>query len=231
MPHACRSQPLLASWCQVSSIQLLEYAGSSVLAHKLASAGVEGLHCLPSPATFSLNGVTFGVVSTDIVKHLSSAEVKHGPAQAERLACLMAHLVAQRRCATSALTPSEPTWWPALHRTVACSYYPLYPAAPGVMLDTSRAAHLAMPLTPDVLLLPSDLAAAARLTPASADVLPPQSAAVDPQAHNVLCVNPGRAVKGSAGGSCALLQLCPPAPGQDGRRVSQRTRVDVLRLQ
>ncbi len=50
-------------------------------------------------------------------------------------------------------------------RKTLCSFYPLYPPAPGACLDTSLNAALAMPVTPDVLLLPSNLAPFAKLVP------------------------------------------------------------------
>lgn len=137
-----------------------------------------------------------------------------------RPCCLLRTFVEDHRAAACLAGPDA--------CSAVCSYYPLYPAAPGVMLDTSHAAHLRMPCTPDVLLLPSDLAPGARNTPASADVLPPTSAAVDPAARNVLCINPGRTVKGTAGGTCALLQLCRAE--EAGARVSQRSRVETLKL-
>lgn len=48
---------------------------------------------------------------------------------------------------------------------VLCSYYPLYPPALGTYLDSSLGAALELPCTPDVLLLPSDLAPFAKLLP------------------------------------------------------------------
>jgi len=49
------------------------------------------------------------------------------------------------------------------------SYYPLFPPALGSFLDTSLGAALSLPATPDVLLLPSNLAPFAKLAPAGAD--------------------------------------------------------------
>ena len=57
-----------------------------------------GLHLLPNPATFSIDSTVFGVVTSDIVRHLSGAEVKLGAASADRISCLVAHLLAQHRC-------------------------------------------------------------------------------------------------------------------------------------
>ena len=47
-----------------------------------------------------------------------------------------------------------------------CSYYPVFPPPPGALLDTSLATRsLTMDVTPDVLVVPSDLAAFAKLLP------------------------------------------------------------------
>ena len=46
------------------------------------------------------------------------------------------------------------------------SYFPVFPPPPGSLLDTALGAkQLRLPATPDVLLLPSDLAAFAKLLP------------------------------------------------------------------
>ena len=68
-------------------------------------ADVPGLHLLPNPATFKVDGVTFGAVTSDVIKHLSGAEVKLGAAPADRISCLVAHLLAQQRCAWGSTGP------------------------------------------------------------------------------------------------------------------------------
>lgn len=52
---------------------------------------------LSNPATFRCNDVIVGVVTSDILKHLSGQEVQKGP-QGDRLPGLAAHLLAQQRC-------------------------------------------------------------------------------------------------------------------------------------
>lgn len=50
------------------------------------------------------------------------------------------------------------------------SYFPVFPPPPGALLDTSLAAEaLQLPVTPDVLLVPSELAPFAQLLPAFGD--------------------------------------------------------------
>ena len=52
--------------------------------------------CLPNPAIFSCNEVTVGVVTSDVVKHLSGQEVQRGP-PGDRLPNLAGHLLGQQR--------------------------------------------------------------------------------------------------------------------------------------
>ena len=54
---------------------------------------------LPNPATFRCNEVTVGVVSSDVLKHLSGQEVQKGP-QGDRLPGLAAHMLGQQRSAS-----------------------------------------------------------------------------------------------------------------------------------
>ena len=51
---------------------------------------------LPNPATFACNEVLLGVVTSDILKHLSGQEIQRGP-QGDRLPSLAAHLLGQQR--------------------------------------------------------------------------------------------------------------------------------------
>ena len=62
----------------------------------LGSRHPQAYTCLPNPATFSCNEVTIGVVTSDIVKHLSGQEVQRGPS-GDRLPSLATHLLAQQR--------------------------------------------------------------------------------------------------------------------------------------
>lgn len=52
---------------------------------------------LPNPALFSVNELVVGVVSVDVLRHLSSAEFQRGCTQ-HRLVALASHLVQQGRC-------------------------------------------------------------------------------------------------------------------------------------
>ena len=100
----------------------------------------------------------------------------------------------------------------------ARSYFPLYPPAPGSMLDASLGLELDLPCTPDVLILPSDLAPFAKLVAAdkparsgnadtSGTANPSAAAAERLVMGNVVCVNPGRLAKDKSGGTFARLQV------------------------
>ncbi|KAK9916416.1 hypothetical protein WJX75_002324 [Coccomyxa subellipsoidea] len=154
---------------------------------------------LPNPATFRLNEITFGVSSPDFLKQVSSQELAKGPTP-DRMAALAGHVIGQG------------------------SYFPLYPPAPGLMLDASLGAELDQPCTPDVLILPSDLAPFAKSVAADKPARsgdgnkPAESGAANTAARlgagderlvmgNVVCINPGRLAKDKSGGTFAKLQV------------------------
>uniref|UniRef100_W5M4I8 DNA polymerase alpha subunit B n=1 Tax=Lepisosteus oculatus TaxID=7918 RepID=W5M4I8_LEPOC len=94
--------------------------------------------------------------------------------------------------------PSVPLTSPACAR----SYYPLYPPAVDVNLDYEHfQSHGQMPVTPDVLIVPSDLRYFVK------DVI------------GCVCVNPGRLTKGQVGGTYGrlLVQRGPPLAGGERR--------------
>ena len=88
-----------------------------------------------NPGTFSMGGVVFGAVSEDILMHMAGDSAQHLPSlpSTGRIPRLAQHLLDQR------------------------SYYPLFPAPPTVPLDLAQMGHLDLPVTPDVLLVPSCL--------------------------------------------------------------------------
>lgn len=115
----------------------------------------------------------------------------------------------------------------AAHLLQQQSFYPLFPPPPdgqGGQLDFRHAEHWRLPVTPDVLLLPSKLA------PFAKDVM------------GSLCLNPGALTKATSGGTYALLHVHPiPEPrldamaGQSGdtpiaHAVAPRTHVEILRI-
>ncbi|EWM28950.1 hypothetical protein Naga_100389g2 [Nannochloropsis gaditana] len=140
------------------------------------------LYCLSNPSFFTVNEVAVGVTTNDILCHLSGDEVSYNPGN--RLARLAAHLLQQQ------------------------SFFPLFPppADGQAQLDLRHADHLRMPITPDVLLLPS------KLTPFVKDV------------GGALCINPGTLTKGGGGGTYAMLHI-HPLPAERLERMSPETEV------
>lgn len=125
--------------------------------------------------------ITFGCCTADVLRHLSSEEVSRTPSgvPSDRITRLASHLLAQRRLSplpynTHAIQSLQHNWdlvygSLCLGRRVVhastectfhwCSFYPLFPPAQGVPLDLSVAPReLDIPSTPDLLLLPSNLA-------------------------------------------------------------------------
>lgn len=169
-------------------------------------AAVAGSTALPlaNPSTLRCNEVVLGVTSADWLMGCNREELcRLAPgANEERLPALAAHLPAQR------------------------SYYPLFPPPADVPLDCSRgAADLAMPCTPDLLVLPSELAPFAKLCPvhqlpsgetaAAAGNEAAQPPAATLQGGSVVCINPGRLTKGASGAPARLLLMirrCGGAP-------------------
>ena len=121
---------------------------------------------------------------------------------------------------------------PLLH-----SFYPLFPPPRGACLDTSHYAALQLPASPDLLLLPSNLAPFAKLLPLAA-----AAAGAAGGSHVILgaaaaelavvAVNPGRLAKGVSGGTFAHVTVAAVAgpEGAGGGGVHERMRVDIRRL-
>ena len=90
----------------------------------------------------------------------------------------------------------------------------MFPPAAGALLDSSLANKLHLPVTPDILVLPSDLNPFAKLLPLpsapphEADpVLQSKPTPAGPNAGQVVCVNPGRLTKGNGGGTFSCFQI------------------------
>lgn len=105
------------------------------------------------------------------------------------------------------------------------SYYPIFPAPSSaginVNLDVNKRSCYSMPVQPDVLLIPSRLACLAK---------------------NLTCgtvvVNPGHLVKGSSGGSFAVMDIHPKTMAQqnenialeEGCKIKNRIRVEIRKI-
>ncbi|CAM9929011.1 unnamed protein product, partial [Discosporangium mesarthrocarpum] len=142
---------------------------------RTAGGGVGGrkrVHLTPNPTLVRINGVTVGATSNDVIFDISGDEVS--ARAGNRLARLSEHLLRQQ------------------------SFYPLFPpplpavaAGGGVPLDLRHAPRWELPVTPDVLLLPSRLAQFAK------------------EVQGCLCVNPGQVARGTGGGTYAEMAIHP----------------------
>ncbi|XP_075982564.1 DNA polymerase alpha subunit B [Anticarsia gemmatalis] len=123
------------------------------------------LHFVPDPCTLNINGIVIGVTSTDILMHISQEEISLGMA-GDKLSRLAGHVVMQQ------------------------SYYPLWPAAPGLAMDAALwASHAQLNTTPHVLVLPSNFRYFVK------------------DANGCVVVNPEHLTKGTSGGTFARLLI------------------------
>ena len=122
----------------------------------------------------------------------------------------------------------------------------MYPPAAGALLDSSLAGKLHLPVTPDILLLPSDLNPFAKLLPLPTAPPPeadPAHASARNNAGRVVCVNPGRLTKGNGGGTFSCFQIgaseegkaaaigrAPATNGKLPHQVHARCKVTIKRV-
>ncbi|XP_067373600.1 DNA polymerase alpha subunit B isoform X2 [Channa argus] len=143
---------------------------------------------VPDPCTLLISGVTFGLTSTDILFHMGAEEISCG-AGTDRFSRILKHLLTQR------------------------SYYPLYPPAEEVNMDYEKFQTFGqMSLTPDVLIIPSELRYFIK------DVA------------GCVCVNPGRLTKGQVGGTYSRLLIQHSSASEDGKRVSPCLAAQVVKI-
>ena len=126
----------------------------------------EGVLSYPNPVTFYINEVAVGITSNDIIFHLSNEETSRGVA-GNRINRLASYVIDQR------------------------SFYPLFPPRAGTQLELSKLGKLALPVTPDLMLFPSNVAPFAR------------------EVDGVLCVNPGKLTKAQQGGTYSKITIFP----------------------
>ncbi|KAG8229558.1 hypothetical protein J437_LFUL009032 [Ladona fulva] len=87
----------------------------------------------PDPCMLDIEGVVIGVTSTDILMHISRDETASNNHSLDRLSRLSRHIIEQR------------------------NFYPLYPSDPSLCLDVPLWKEICyMPMTPHILVLPSD---------------------------------------------------------------------------
>ncbi|XP_059811344.1 DNA polymerase alpha subunit B [Hypanus sabinus] len=122
------------------------------------------VHFVSEPCTLNINGVVFGVTSTDVLIHMTAEEINSSVGGSDRFTRILKHILTQR------------------------SYYPLYPPAEDVTIDYENfQMHAQLPVTPDILIVPSELRYFIK------DVL------------GCVCINPGRLTKGQVGGTYGRL--------------------------
>ncbi|KAM8909593.1 DNA polymerase alpha subunit B [Spinachia spinachia] len=143
---------------------------------------------VPDPCTLLLDGVTFGLTSTDILFHMGAEEISCGTGT-DRFSRILKHMLTQR------------------------SYYPLYPPVDEVNMDYEKFQSFGqMPLTPDVLIVPSELRYFVK------DVV------------GCVCVNPGRLTKGQVGGTYGRLLIQRSAASEGGSRLVPCLAAQVVKI-
>lgn len=91
------------------------------------------VHFMPDPCMLSINGIVFGVTSTDVLFQLGSEEIAYPPGSSNRFERLSQHLLTQQ------------------------SFYPLYPCNEELSVDYEQFEKFAtMTTTPHVMIIPSD---------------------------------------------------------------------------
>lgn len=86
------------------------------------------------PCSLSVNGVMFGLTSTDLLIHIGAEEVCSSSGTSDRFSRILKHILTQR------------------------SYYPLYPPHEDMAIDYENFyTYAQLPVTPDVFIVPSEL--------------------------------------------------------------------------
>lgn len=160
------------------------------------------LHCVSNPSTIRINGISFGIISSDILKHLMSqvaykeAKAPAGapPQGSERVSSLAQHILSQR------------------------SYYPVRPSPASAsgesQLDFAQWAKCNLPYSPDFLFFVSSM--------------PPFSK----QYGDTVCSNIGRLVNAKTAGSYLEINVSAAsaeAP-HDSAGVAHRSRTAIVRI-
>ncbi|XP_061581420.1 DNA polymerase alpha subunit B [Cololabis saira] len=154
---------------------------------KISPDQAQRVTVVPDPCTLLIDGVTFGLTSTDILFHMGAEEISCGTVS-DRFSRILKHMLTQR------------------------SYYPLYPPAEEVNMDYEKFQSFGqMPLTPDLLIVPSELRYFIK------DVV------------GCVCVNPGRLTKGQVGGTYGRLLIQRSAASED-KRVSPCLAAQVVKI-
>ncbi|XP_064293560.1 DNA polymerase alpha subunit B [Phalacrocorax carbo] len=145
------------------------------------------VHFVPDPCTLEVDGVVLGLTSTDLLLHMGAEEISSSSGISDRFTRILKHILTQR------------------------SYYPLYPPSEELNVDyESFYSYSSLPVTPDVLVTPSELRYFVK------DVL------------GCVCINPGRLTKGQVGGTYGRLYL--QREDTKGERKSPCVAAQVVRI-
>ncbi|GAB1597404.1 DNA polymerase alpha subunit B-like isoform X1 [Argonauta hians] len=91
----------------------------------------EFMHFVSDPSLLSINGILFGITSTDVIFHISNSECFASTNPMNRFKRIIHHLFSQR------------------------SFYPLYPSHNDVSISFSHAESFQLPVKPHVMIFPS----------------------------------------------------------------------------
>ncbi|VFV23109.1 dna polymerase alpha subunit b [Lynx pardinus] len=95
---------------------------------------IKRVRFVSEPCTLSVNGVVFGLTSTDLLFHMGAEEISSSSGTSDRLSRILKHILTQR------------------------SYYPLYPPQEDMAIDYENFyTYAQLPVTPDVFIIPSEL--------------------------------------------------------------------------
>ncbi|KYO27843.1 DNA polymerase alpha subunit B [Alligator mississippiensis] len=101
---------------------------------ELAKEDKRRVHFVSDPCTLDINGVVFGLTSTDFLFHMGAEEISSSSGALDRFTRILKHVLTQR------------------------SYYPLYPPSDEMNIDYENFYnYVPLPVTPDVLVAPSEL--------------------------------------------------------------------------
>eukprot|EP00899_Mesostigma_viride_P001951 jgi/Mesvir1/11757/Mv00127-RA.1 len=193
--------------------------------------GKEGakVTCVSNPCTIRCGELVLALSTVDVLKHLSAEEISRGHSS-DRLSRLASHLVGQR------------------------CFYPLFPPTLGTAVDTSLLASAGcLPVTPDIVILPSDLAPFGKFVTCASATAEEQPSKESPSqsttpalaesgsslvdAKQVLFINPGRTIKVTAAGTFAHVSVSlPHAAGARGAKpasgvdIEKCTRIELVKV-
>uniref|UniRef100_A0AAY4E368 DNA polymerase alpha subunit B n=1 Tax=Denticeps clupeoides TaxID=299321 RepID=A0AAY4E368_9TELE len=167
----------------------------------LSKKDVERVTLVSDPCTLLVDGVTFGLTSTDILLHMG-AEMISSAVGSDRFSRIMKHLLTQR------------------------SYYPLYPPAEEVNMDYEKfQSYGHMPINPDVLVVPSELRYFIKVTREYCLMILLLSVL-----SGCVCLNPGRLTKGQVGGTYGRLLIQRSPSDTDGKRINPCLAAQVVKI-